>query len=84
MTNIFVEKPDEDGTNIYLSANGMGMAKLTMTKDEITTGVEKLVASPVDAPAEYFDVMGRRLSGKPATGLYLERRGTDTSKHIAR
>lgn len=84
MTNIFVEKPDEDGTNIYLSANGMGMAKLTMTKDEITTGVENLVVEPADAAAEYFDITGRRLGDKPAAGFYIERRGTEATKHIAR
>lgn len=84
MTNIFVEKPDEDGTNIYLSANGMGMAKLTLKKDEITTGVENLVVSPAGAAAEYFDIMGRRLADKPASGLYIERRGIEATKHIAR
>lgn len=45
------------------------------------TGIESIIAgSEADAPAEYFDLSGHRLSGAPAPGIYIRRQGTKVEK----
>lgn len=33
-----------------------------------------------DAPLEYFDLSGRRLTGKPSSGFYIRRQGGHVEK----
>ncbi|MDE6282838.1 MAG: fibronectin type III domain-containing protein [Muribaculaceae bacterium] len=46
-----------------------------------TSGVEAVLATPVDndAPVEYYDLTGRRINN-PATGIYIRRQGSQTTK----
>ena len=39
--------------------------------------------TPDNSPAEYYDLSGRRLSGRPASGIYIERHGGNARKVVS-
>lgn len=45
-------------------------------------GISNVAAA--NGPVEYFDLQGRKLNNAPATGIYLQRQGNKTTKHIAK
>lgn len=49
----------------------------------VTTGVDAVVCDKSQAPAEYYNLQGLRID-RPATGLYIEKRGSDAVKRMAR
>lgn len=61
-----------------------GSISVTIAKDETAvSGVEGIEADNADAPVEYFNLQGVRVS-EPAAGLYIRRQGNSVSKVIIR
>lgn len=47
-------------------------------------GIDGITADSINAPAEYFDLSGKRIDGDLAPGIYLMRRGDTVTKQIVR
>lgn len=50
----------------------------------IAAGTAEITLPDTDLPVEYFNLQGVRLTGEPAPGIYLRRRGSEVSKVIIR
>lgn len=85
-TRVFIEKPDDNTANIFVSAQNQGMAAYALTReddDNPVTGITAVSPDSSDAP-EYYTLTGIRLSAPPATGCYIVRRGSDAKVSIVR
>ena len=84
-TRVFIEKPDDNTANIFVSAQNQGMAAYTLTRedDSIITGIGNISSDSNQAP-EYYTLSGIRLNGKPDTGCYIERKGSEAKISISR
>lgn len=73
-----------EGSLKYGSSWQVLMTKYTLP-DFMMSGVKDIAADTdtTEAPAEYFDLQGRRVVN-PAPGLYIVRRGSHTSKAVIR
>ena len=77
-------------TEVVLTANGSNNVftgvKVTMAENEAakapkTTGVRDIISGDDNnAPVEYFNLQGVRVSNPAAGGLYIKRQGTKTAK----
>ncbi len=50
-------------------------------KENPNTGIEGVDAEAANAPAEYFDLQGRKVAN-PEAGLYLVKRGNKVTKEL--
>ncbi|MCM1036620.1 MAG: leucine-rich repeat domain-containing protein [Bacteroides sp.] len=57
--------------------------RVTITEDQLA-GISAATPDAADAPAEYFDLQGRRVSSPAAPGIYIRRQGADAVKTIIR
>ncbi len=57
--------------------------RVTITEDQLA-GISAATPDAADAPAEYFDLQGRRVSAPAAPGIYILRRGTSAVKTIVK
>ena len=74
---------DSATARIYVYSPGNGLACYRLT--DTSSGVSDITADGgADAPAEYYNLQGMRISAPTAPGVYLERRGTRTLKRIQR
>lgn len=58
-------------------------ARKTVTVDE-AAGIEDVEFEDIDAPVVYYTLDGRLVSGTPAPGVYIMRRGSKVSKVLIR
>ena len=70
------------------SAFGIQLAKFQLPQG-VFSGVSDIAVDDSDAdnanaPVEYYDLQGRRLSDTPAAGLYIRRQGTRVTKVLVR
>lgn len=79
-TGVFVEKIDDNTANIYVAGHNRGMASYTIKREEpLNTGIDDIISDDNEA-AEYYTVTGLRLSDKPASGFYIEKKGGKATK----
>lgn len=64
------------------SMTGGEIAQLLFQADG-TTRIESVVADGAEAPAEWFDLQGRRVA-EPANGLYIRRQGRTATKVLVK
>lgn len=78
------ELPDGvKGRQGYIVFSGMGCDFVaTVTQGEVA-GVQKVNVTTQNAPIEYFDLQGRKLSAAPASGIYIQRQGNKAIKRMA-
>ena len=92
-------KPENLEVAVYMARKGDTATPATLADYDIVqansvrvaesfSGVDEIMAddaaADTDAAPEYYNLQGQRLPAVPATGLYLERRGTRTLKRLAR
>lgn len=63
------------GIDFYITVNQAGNGD---------SGIDSITVKPVKKGTMFFDMQGRRLSGAPAHGMYIESVDGKASKHIAR
>ena len=68
-----VDADGNDGETVSYSIDGDGN----------TTGIEKVSVDNAAAPAEFFDLNGRRVAN-PSTGIYIIRQGSKVSKVLVK
>ena len=72
------------GRQSYVLFSGLACDfAITVAQGEVS-GINDIKVVPVAKGTQYFDLQGRRLSGAPAAGLYIERTGDKAVKRIAR
>lgn len=72
------------GRSGYVLYSGMALDfYVSVTQGEIA-GIDDVKVVPVAKGTQYYDLQGRRLSGIPANGVYIQRVNGVTTKHIAR
>lgn len=72
------------GRQSYVLFSGLACDfAITVAQGEVA-GINDIKVVPVAKGTQYFDLQGRRLSGAPASGLYIERNGDKAVKRIAR
>lgn len=59
------------------------IAQLLFPEDGVVTRIESVVADGAEAPAEWFDLQGRRVA-EPANGLYIRRQGRTATKVLVK
>lgn len=82
-TNVCTEKVDDNTVRVYVG--GMrGVAAYSISRPEdLNTGIDEVTIEN-DMPTEYYTLTGLRISNPPSTGLYIEKKGAEVSKKIAR
>lgn len=75
-----------DNGDWYYTDTEKANFRLTLPAGYDFAGVKDVVADgSADAPAEYYDLSGVRLDGRPsASGLYICRRGTAVTKVVVK
>ena len=63
-------------------ANGGAILDATLIVEPATSINGASADASCTAPTEYFDLSGRRLSQVPASGVYVQRKGSDTVKVV--
>ena len=74
------------GRELFVSAvypDGEARPTNTVKPDETVSGVENVASGDASAVPEYFDLQGRRVL-RPASGVYIERRGSSVRKVVIR
>ena len=65
--------------NVYVYSAGNGLAAYHVT--DTSTGNIDVIATDDNAPAEYYDLQGRRVDN-PTPGIYIKRQGAKTTKVV--
>lgn len=65
------------------TASDDNIAQLLFPEDGVVTRIESVVADGAEAPAEWFDLQGRRVA-EPANGLYIRRQGRTATKVLVK
>ena len=72
---------DNSFTEVSLTAWGFCKIEKITVEYKSTGGIDMIVTDRNDAPVEYFNALGRRVSGDNlAPGLYIRRQGNHASK----
>ena len=66
------------------TAFGIQLAKFQLDQSIFGSVSDITVDSDENAPVEYYDLQGRRVSDTPAAGLYIRRQGTQATKVLVR
>ena len=70
-------------TDLYLQPDKDASVNALVISTEPTTGIDDAILDDTDnAPAEYFDLTGRRVETPAAGGLYIVRKGSKTYKVV--
>lgn len=81
--NVLPDPEDENSVHIYMYCSGAPMAKWKFTVPaKIDTGVEGIETVEDNAPVEYFNLQGVRVSNPENGGLYIKRQGAKAEKVI--
>lgn len=78
------ETVDNQGWRLVLVQGEEATTNFDLTSGELTGVVDLTPAADDDAPVEYFNLQGMRLSEAPAAGCYIRRQGTKVEKIIIR
>lgn len=78
--SLVFEKVSETKANIYQFYAGGKVAMYTFEVPGVTTGIDS-VNSEVEAPAEYYNLQGVKVTN-PAKGLYIKKQGDKATKVI--
>ncbi len=86
-SNIYSHPTDVPGAllvkNVDADGNDVDTMSYAIDGDGNTTGIENVAVDNAAAPAEYFDLNGRRVAN-PAAGIYILRQGSNVSKVLVK
>lgn len=86
-TNVYSHSTDVPGSlvvkNVDADGNDGDIMSYVIDSDGNTTGIENVSVDNAAAPAEYFDLNGRRVAN-PSTGIYIIRQGSNVSKVLVK